>query len=330
MGPTVDASTLKQKLAQTGPGNPVEALAALTLEQLLDAPVGSWLSIDDGVKYARQALQGWLSSDDAVPALNRLVERLVNELGQHRTPVKDVISRDVRHTLRDIVGRPMSPDRAVVLTLIDRDPTRELVRQLLLDAILDFGRKVSAPVSGVAKGLGSLAKLATDTVKSRGGGLGSLVGAVSGEVERQLEKRAVEFVDAAMAGIFGQIADAVSDPRRATEAAELRVAVFDGAMTLTLQQLSREVMNADVPGAAETLRSGLRRWLASAESDAQLRELITFAFDSAQRTDTFRHVLAQWGLLEVARAAGLEWLQARFREVLGGEAFGRWLEALFT
>jgi hypothetical protein len=85
-------------------------------------------------------------------------------------------------------------------------------------------------VAGMARGLGSLAKFAGETVKARSGGLGSLVGAVSGEVERQLEKRAVEFVDASIAGVFGQIADALSDPKRAEEAAELRMAIFDGAL----------------------------------------------------------------------------------------------------
>ncbi len=235
----------------------------------------------------------------------------------------------MKTALRELVSRPFSPDRAVVLSLIDRDPARELVRQLLLDAILDFGRKFSAPVSGMAKGLGSLAKLATDTVKSRGGGLGSLVGAVSGEVERQLEKRAVEFVDSAMGGIFTQIADSISDPRRASEAAELRLSIFDGALGLTMHQLARELMNADLPGAAELFRSAVRRWLASTEADPQLRALTDFALKSAEQ-QTMRALLTEWGLLETVRPLAQEQLQARMKDVVLSDTFARWLEGLFA
>ena len=93
-------------------------------------------------------------------------------------------------------------------------------------------------------------------MKSRSGSLGSLVGAVSDEVERQLEKRATEFVDSALAGVFGQIADAVSDPKRASEAAELRIAFFDGALELTGPQLARELANLDVAGGTEDPAGG--------------------------------------------------------------------------
>ena len=304
-------------------------LAALSLETLLDTPVQSVLDEATVVRITRSVLGGWAQSSELLPALNGVIARAVNELSGNRKTVKSVLSPSAREALREIVSRPFSPDRALVLSLIDRGPTRELVRQLLLDAILEFGRKLSSPVSGVAKGLGSLARLATDTVKSRGGGLGSLVGAVSGEVERQLEKRATEFVDAALGGIFGQIADSVSDPRRAHEAAELRASVFDGAMNLTMHQLSRELMNADLPGAAELFRDAFRRWLASPEADAQLAELTRFALKTTPQ-QTVRALLTEWGLLESARPVLVEQLAARMRDVVASDAFSSWLDGLFA
>ena len=322
----MDATTLKTKLNDAA----LSQLAALSLETLLDTPVTAALDEQTVVRITRSLLSGWLESSESMPAFNRLLERVANELANDRRTLKQVISVDVREAVREVVSRPFSPDRSVVLSLIDRDPTRALVRQLLLDALLDFGRKLGAPVSGVAKGLGSLAKLATETVKSRGGGLGSLMGAVSGEVERQLERRAAEFVDAALAGIFGQIADAISDPARASEAAELRTAMFDGAMTLTLHQLSRELMNADVPGGAEMLRGALRRWLADAKlADEYLSSLAAFALNASPQR-TVRQLLTEWGLLDVVTPLLREQLQARMKDVVASDAFAKWLESLLA
>lgn len=318
--PGVDAKTLLEKLQ--GPG--AESLAALIVDDLLAQPVGALVPQALAVKVTRAALSGWLASDDALRVLGRVVEETANRLQARPVQLRDVVSKDLRAALKDVVGRPFSPDRRLVLTVIDREPTRELVRALLLDAVLDFGKKASAPVAGVAKGLGTLARLAGETVKAKSGGLGSLVGAVGSEVERQLEKRAVEFVDAALGGVFGQIADAISDPRRATEAAELRLAFVDGALELTLPQLARELINLDVPGGAEVLRAGLKRWLASAESDEQLAEVAAFVLArDAQRP--LKDVLAEVGLLEVVRHTATEQVALHVRRIGGSSALATWL-----
>jgi hypothetical protein len=301
----------------------VNQLAALSVDVVLEQPVRQLFPSEALVQTTRTALGAWLASPTAVQALSRGVELILRELNATPKPLKDVVARDVRAAIRDLVGRPFSPDKKVVLTIIDREPMRDLVRELLLDFVLEFGRRASAPVAGVAKGLGTFAKLAGEAVKSRTGTLGSLVGAVGSEVERQMEKRSVEFVDSALSGVFAQIADAVSDPRRATEAAELRVAALDGVLELTLPQLARELANADVPGGAEVLRKGLERWLASSASDAELERLAALLLEDAG-AKTAKDVLAELGLLEVVRARGAELLAHRIRDVVASEAFKAW------
>jgi hypothetical protein len=237
------------------------------------------------------------------------------------------VPQDVRHAVRDVLQRPFSPDRKAVLAIIDREPTRELVRGLLLDAVLDFGRKMSAPLAGVTRGLGALARMAGEAVSSRSGTLGGIVGAVSGEVERQLEKRAVEFVDAALGGIFGQIADVISDPRRAAEAAELRLAFFDGALELTLPQLSRELINADVPGAAAVLRTGLERWLKGPGSDADLQRVADTLAGTVGKKP-LQQFLKDAGVLEAAQLLLKEQLLAQLTFISAQPAFAAWLTNL--
>jgi hypothetical protein len=233
----------------------------------------------------------------------------------------------LKATVLELLGRPYSPDKRLVLTLIDRPPMRELIRGLLLQTMLDFGRKVASPAAGMAKSLTGLARFAVDTAKARSGAIGSMVGAVSGEVERQLEKRAVDFVDASMSGVFGELADSVSDPKRAHEAAELRVALFEGVLELTLPQLARELMNLDVPGGAEVLREGLDRWIASPEAEEAFKQSAS-ALTKREGARTLRAVLEEAGQLQTFRTLGREALRARIGEIVTTPAFGAWLEAL--
>jgi hypothetical protein len=321
----VEAETIVSKLQ----GEAALTLARLCVEQLLQTEVGLLVPQEVVVSTGRAALQGWLSTPTATAALERVVALLSTHLQAERRRVGDVMPDAVRAALKDVVGRPFSPERKVVLTLIDRAPTRKLVRELLLEAILDFGKKASAPVAGVARGLGSLARLAGETVKSRGGGLGSLVGAVSDEVERQVEKRAVEFVDAALAGIFGKIADALSDPAQASDAAELRLAIFEGAMELTGPQLARELLNLDVPGAAQMLREGLAAWLSSSAATGELQALAA-ALLEGERHRPAKEVLAELGVLEVAREVATQQLATRIRSLAATGEFSAWLAALGT
>jgi hypothetical protein len=323
----VDATTLKRKLLDPADDGPLPKLAALAVDSVLDSPLSAFAGQAEAVSATRRLAEAWLASPEAPRALGRLVDEAVAALQGHRRTLKDVAPSEVRSTLREVLGRPFSPDKQLVLTIIDRAPTRDLVRQLLLDLVLDFGRRASAPVAGVAKGLGALARMAGETVKAKSGGLGSLVGAVSGEVERQLEKRASDFVDAALGGVFSEFADALSDPQRAAEAAELRMAVFDGVLELTLPQLAREVMNADVPGGAEVLRAGLARWLASRESDAALGEVAKTVLERDGHR-TLRQALGDWGVAVEARALAVEQLTTRLVALVATDAFAAWLEDL--
>ena len=322
----VDVNNLLEKLQQAGPGSPATKLAELSVDALLDVPLSSWLTATDLAAWARRLGAGFIASPSSREVLTAVVEAAFARLQKERRPVEGLVPRELRHALREVVRRPFSPDRRVVLAVIDREPFRELVRQILVEAVMEFGKRASAPVAGVARGLGTLARFAQETV-SRSGGLGSLVGAVGSEVERQLEKRAVEFVDAALSGVLGQIADAVADPRRAEEASELRLSLFDGALSLTGPQLARELLNADLPGAAEMLKGALSTWLASKDADVALEGLGRFVI-SLGGTRTGRQELEALGLVADARALAVEQTAARLRHVVGTPAFATWLSEL--
>ncbi len=321
----MDAQTLIAKLQSDA----ADSLSTLCVETTLSTPLTTLFPPSTFHPNLRRILLAWLESASAVTLLTSVTEAVIAQLQSEGGTLKDVVPTALRHAAREVLGRPYTADRKVVLTIIDTAPTRDLVRQLLFDAVVAFGRKASAPVAQVARGLGSLAKLAGDTVKSRTGGLGTLMGAVSGEVERQLEKRAAEFVDAALAGVLGQLADVVSDPRRVAEAAELRIAFFDGMLQLTGPQLARELINLDLSGVVEIVRTGLKRHLATEESDAQLAAMSSFLFERLGHR-SLGDVLTDLGLLEMARELASAQLAKRIRAVALTPEFSTWLSALLA
>ena len=130
-----------------------------------------------------------------------------------------------------------------------------------------------------------------------------------------------------MSGVFAELADSVSNPQRAHEAAELRVAFFEGVLELTLPQLARELMNLDVPGGAKVLRDGLEQWIASSASEESLKDLAA-RLTQREGGRSLREVLEESGQLQTYRTTGREALRARLGQVVGTPAFAAWLEAV--
>jgi hypothetical protein len=315
-----------ERLKDRSDGAAADRLAQVLLEQLFSARVDQVLPPERVAAWSRLALEGWLASPEALITLERHLEATVNAFNTDRRRLRELAPTQLRETVLELVQRSYSPDRRVVLTLLDRPPMRELIRALVLDTVTAFGARMAAPAATVTKGLGGLARFAADQMKSRGGALGGIVGAVSNEVQAQLEKRASDFADAAISGVLAEIADAICDPKRAQEAAQLRVEVLEGALELTLPQLARELINLDVPGGAKVLREGLNEWLASPDAKAKLDE----AAKKARLDRTVGQLLADIGQLDAARTIGRELIRARLHELFDSPAYATWLTELMA
>jgi hypothetical protein len=312
----VNEAMLK-RLQDDSDGGPADRLAQLMLEQLFQARVDSLLDPSVLAKGAREALSGYLDSAEAMKTLEASLEAAVTALNVQGT-VRDLMPKELREALLELAARPYSPDRQVVLKVLDRGPMRELIRALVTDTVTAFGNRVAAPAASVTKGLGGLARFAADTVKQRGGALGGLVNAV----EDQVEKRSLEFADSAISRVLNEIADAVCDPKQAAEAAQLRVEALKGALELTPQQLSRELINLDVPGGAEVLRAALKRWLASDGATAAFERLAA----GVKFEKTVGELLDGIGQRPAALTLGRGLLRARLKVLFSSPAYAAWLD----
>lgn len=320
---------LLARLQDTSPNGPLDRLAALVVEHELSQPLETLLPPALLARAMKAALEGWLASETADRELASAIDHLQGQLTQDPRTVREALPPELSKGLAELAARRFSPDRALVLSVLDRPPVRSLARGLLLNLLIDFSRKVSAPVTEnrIAKGFSGLAKLAADQARSAGGTLGGIAGALSDEIERQVEKRARDFVDSALSGVFQQLADALTDPSRASEQAEMRVALLDGVLSLPLSRLGRELSRADVPGGAAVVRKGLSQWLASKDTTAELEGWLTRALERDGKRPV-REVLGALGLLDAFQTLGRESLRARLSPVVTSEPFARWLEEL--
>ncbi|MGZ3458726.1 MAG: hypothetical protein ACXU86_09490 [Archangium sp.] len=320
---------LLARLQDASPEGPLDRLAALVVEHELSQPLETLFPPALVARALKAALEGWLASDTADRELASAIEHLHHQLTQDPRTVREALPPELAKGLSELAARRYSPDRALVLAVVDRPPVRSLARGLLLNVLIEFSRKVSAPVTEnrLAKGFSGLARFAAAQAKSSGGALGGIASALSDEIERQVEKRARDFADSALSGLFQQLADALSDPTRASEQAEMRVAILDGVLGLPLARLGRELSRTDVPGGAAVVRKALSQWLGSKDATAELEGWLTRAMQrDGQRP--VREVLGALGLLDSFQKLGRESLRGRLAPVVASEPFARWLQEL--
>ncbi|MCL2013263.1 MAG: hypothetical protein FWG75_10820 [Cystobacterineae bacterium] len=311
----------------------LENLAKLLTEHAFEARGVELYNMELGVSLVQKTLQAWLCSEAAISKIECWVEEVFNQWNGDARPLEALLSAKLKQGLLALSLRPFSPSPVLLKSLLGTPPVRELIRKALARALGDFARRATAsmapaPVAQVAQGVGQWAKLAARTALSKAGALGEMVGAMSNEVERQAEKRAAEFVDAALEKTIEDLAQAFSNPSHNSEAVALRHALLETALGWRLPQLAREIANADLPGAARSLQSALSEWVASEEFGAKLLGGIGFL---RKESTSWKGILERHGLLstwfEAAQQQTLRQLQALVQTPAFGLWLGLWVES---
>ena len=326
---TLCAAQLAQKLQHGLVGPQADALlqglAQLLAEQALTAawpkPEGStW------VPLAQKTLLAWLSSEAALAQLEGWVEDIFNRWNGDSRNLEALLSENIKQCLLSLSERPFSPNPALLKSLLGSPPVRELIHKGLARALEDFARRATAPiapVAQVAQGVGQWAKSAARAALSKAGALGEVVGAVSSEVERQAEKRAAEFVEAALEKTLEDLVHALSHPSRAEQTAQLRRSLVETVLGWRLSQLARELANADLPGAAQSLQGALAQWVASEAFSSKLCEGMGLFRKGAA---SWKEVLERHGLLEAWVEAAQQQTRQQLEALVQTPAFMAWLE----
>ena len=300
----------------------LENLAQLLTQQALEA---THFTLEEGTwaPLVQKTLLAWLSSGAALAETERWVEDIFNRWNGDTRKLEALLSENLKQSLLSLSERPFSPNPVLVKSLLGSPPIRELIRKGLARALNDFARRATAPiapVAQVAQGVGQWAKLAARAALSKAGALGDMVGAVSSEVERQAEKRASEFVDAALEKTLEDLVQAFSHPSRS---AETRRSLLETVLGWRLQQLARELANADLPGAAQSLQGALAEWVSGEGFFSTLRDAVGLFGKGAS---SWKEALERHGLLEDWVEAARQQTRQQLETLVGGEGFLRWVE----
>lgn len=331
----MDAERLLARLRDERADGPLAELADLAAAELLRRPLGELVDPEASAAAVAHLAEELVASDTAFDTLEARIEALVKALEEDDEPLGERFSEEVRGFLAELAERPWAPDREILVAWLDRGPVRRLLRRLLTEALVGFGKRLGSPVveSRITRGLGDLGRLARDTALGRAGAFGAiatdLVGAFSSEMERQLERRAAEFADVALSGLLHRLADLLGDPELAEEQAELRQALLDGLLELTGAQVGAEMRRFDPATAARVARRWIERWLARDDGEEALARAIARLL-GADADRPVSELLAEMGLEEAARAVCADLLEARMRTVVEGETFAAWFRRLLA
>ncbi|HEY2518334.1 MAG TPA: hypothetical protein VGI39_46010, partial [Polyangiaceae bacterium] len=255
-------TTLLEKLKDDSDNGAVAKLARLVVEDALGRTIEELVEVEFVVGALRDGLKALTASDAVAAQIVARIGAAEKKLAAEKAPLDALLPEPIVQGARELAALRVTPSRPMVVKLLDREPVKKLLRAQVVDTLVAFGRRAASPVADnpIARGLGGLGKFALGQAKP--GALGALANAVSGEVERQVEKRATDFADTAVAGILDGLADQISDPSRAAEQAAMRLAVLDGFLELSGAEVA-ELGRGPVAERVAVVRKALSAWAAS-------------------------------------------------------------------
>jgi hypothetical protein len=323
-------SDLLTRLRQ--PDGPLDGLVRLLLDDLLDRTLGEVIDPARAASMVGSALRSWAGSEQGRQRVLDGWRAAIDRVEQEERTLREIVPPEVRAAAEALAKQPYQPDRAVLLGLLDRDPVRKLLREILQTTLIDFGHKVAAPVRSapISKGLGAFGSLG-ERAKRRAGVFGQIAeevaGAVGGELERQVERKATEFADTALTGVLQRIVDLAADPSRAGDQAALRLALLDGAWDWSGPVAAAELRRSDPEAVADVVREALLAWTSGDGFDDTVRRGLDALLDEWGHR-CLREFLQDVDLLDSFTDTSAELLRQRAHDFVAGAAFAGWLSAL--
>ncbi|MBM4369760.1 MAG: hypothetical protein FJ102_26355 [Deltaproteobacteria bacterium] len=289
----------------------------LLIDDLLDRPVHELV---DPAWMARQLVAAARSAA-ADPRVESTIRERVHDARRRVSPGKLPLPPELRKPLRDVLARPYVPDRALVGRLLDHDAVRGLLRHLFQDLLVAFARKLRPPVPlpggspfGGKSPLGALGKL--------GGGM---LGAVGEEVERQVESKAREFMDAAVHKLVDKMADRICERSHEAEYGALRAHMLDVVLDTDAQTFAGELEKLDPDALVATSAAAIRSYVGRDNMEAEAASIIRATVELAGNR-TPRELLE--GTEDHALGLVRDLLRQRARALVDTPAFAAWWDEM--
>lgn len=202
--------------------------------------------------------------------------------------------------LTELSGKPARIPKKVIDEVIANEKVRDEVRTTLSETLTSFIRKASAPVSGPAtSGLRGALGFGARAVASAGKGL---LGGIGDELQRQLQDRVRDFVDASVEAIQERIARKLGSDETAAALGKRRRKWVAETLARTEKQVASQILASRI----EELEAMVPALIAHNVKRAEVRAAITDetrAWVEEASKQSIGELLDEYGIKEHARAA---------------------------
>jgi hypothetical protein len=290
-----------------------DRLVDLLLDDVLDRPLTELL---DPAWAAKQLVV----AARAVAADRKLEDWLRQRLAELRKQVPKghlPLPAEVRRPLEEVLRKPYAPDRLLVGRLLDHDTARLMLKSTFQDLLVSFGRRLKPVMPSKPPGLnlGRLSKIGE-----------AVSGVVGQEVERQVEEKAREFMEAGVQKLVHTIADHLCDPRHVRDYASWRIYALDVLLSTDMRDLEKELEKLDPDALVATGTAIARGFLARTELEGELHTVIKAALEQSGNR-SLRELLSEVGSGELGDQSIKmlrDLLRQRAAAVVEAEKFAQW------
>lgn len=264
-----------------------------------------------------------------------LIERFRSEQqrwSEDGRSLRTVVPEEVDGPVRQLLGRPWTPDEDLTYRVFDQPAIRSVLRHLLTDGLKRFRSRMS----NVDAAFGGLGRKAA----SRGRGLlsgfsgtvgavaGDLVGAVRDEVEGGLDGRIGDFARQASEGQVRALARYVSDPKHAETFGTLRISIWDVVLDATFAELVEELDKAGPEEAVAIIREAMRVMVSAPDAVERMTARIEQLMGEVGE-GSLESWLREVELLDVWTDSTVELIRQHLERVVWTDEFEVWWQSLF-
>lgn len=318
-------------LARLRDGDALAELAGMVVDQTLATPITRIAS----PRWLASHLAATLEAGSGDAARSWARERLTQERKRWADApgtLRDRLPDEVDAPLRQLLGRPWSPDVDLAGRVLDQAAIRDVLRMVLTNGITRSRKRLSevdSKLGGLGKraarrGAGLLGGLRETVSSSNLGGFAhDLVDTLKEEVEGTLDGRVADFAASAARAEVMAVAGWLADPGNAEAFATLRLSILDVLLDTPLRDLLDEVEGMGPDEALDVVFGAVRAAVQAEDfvdrAEARIQALLEEAGDG-----TLGAWLEEVELLEVWRGTTTELVTERLRAVTETPAFEDW------
>ena len=317
-------------------GESLHALADLVVAEATATPVKDLASPRWIAGQVATALEALTQGDQAKTFVRGRLDEVRRRYGDEPRKLRTFVPTEADDPLRRVLGRPWLPDEVLVHRLLDQPAMRDLVHDVLEDALLRFQKRLrsidqtglgSLGMRAARKGRGFLGGLTENlggVAQNLGGLTENLVGAVAEELEHAVHQRVRDFVGTATGESIKAIARHLSDPQHAGAFGDLRVSALDEVLDTPVRQLVAEGEKLRPDELADVIIGALRSTVKAEGFVERTEKAIEHAM-STVGDGTLGAWLDEVGLRDVWQTTTTELVTDRLKAVVHSERFfTRW------